>query len=63
MSAALAPPVPVVSRPSGLTLERYLDSLLAEAREGGATDCPLCGCVMSGGPEELRCGCCGSRLS
>jgi hypothetical protein len=63
MSAALAPPVPAVSRPSGLTLERYLDGLLTEAREAGATDCPLCGCVMSMGPEELLCSCCGSRLS
>jgi hypothetical protein len=63
MSAALAPPVPAVSRPSGLTLERYLEALLLDAREAGTADCPLCGCAMSIESEELHCGCCGSRLS
>jgi len=63
MSTTLAPPAPAVSRPSGLTLERYLECLLTEAREGAAADCPLCGCRMSPGREELRCSGCGSRLS
>jgi tRNA(Ile2) C34 agmatinyltransferase TiaS len=63
MSAALAAPAHLVTPPSGLTLERYLDSVLIEAREHGHADCPLCGCAMSAGAAELRCNGCGSRLS
>jgi tRNA(Ile2) C34 agmatinyltransferase TiaS len=63
MSAALAAPAPVVTPPSGLTLERYLDSVLLEALEHGHADCPLCGCAMSAAAAELRCSGCGSRLS
>ena len=63
MSAALAAPAPVVSGPSRLTLERHLENVLAEAREHGEAECPLCGCAMSGLRDELRCSGCGSRLS
>jgi tRNA(Ile2) C34 agmatinyltransferase TiaS len=62
MSAAVAAPAPAVTPPSGLTLERYLESVLLEAREHGHADCPVCGSAMSAGAAELRCSGCGSRL-
>jgi hypothetical protein len=64
MSAALATPAPVLSRPSGATLESRLDAVLADGAAGDRAECPLCGGAMAAEPDgrELRCEGCGSRL-
>jgi tRNA(Ile2) C34 agmatinyltransferase TiaS len=64
MSAALATPAPVLSRPSGATLESRLDAVLAEGRARERADCPVCGGEMANrsSGSELRCEDCGSRL-
>jgi hypothetical protein len=63
MSVALAPPVPTVGRPLGLTLERRLEGVLAEGFAQGETECPLCAGAMAAERHGLRCKGCGSRLS
>jgi tRNA(Ile2) C34 agmatinyltransferase TiaS len=64
MSATLAIPAPVLSRPSGATLESRLDAVLADGAAGDHAECPLCGGAMAArsGGAELRCEDCGSRL-